>query len=378
MLQRVPLLCCLVLLLAACNAGPKLLPGNRLDYNRNLRRSNEEELLLNIVRMRYYEQPFFLQVGSISSNFGISAGLAAGGQYYDRPSTMARNSMNLSAQGSVSENPTITYTPVQGETHAKRLLAEIGVDRLALFVRAGWHVDDVFRLMVEHIAALENDFSAGAASRADEGQRAKSIKGFLELCALLRQKQISRNLTIYEERQAQGAVHILEVRLADPAEARRLGQLLGRPLRLTPIPGGQVARLRLEAVDSFVLAAAASDAGDNVVPIRMRSFLEAMMGLAAGVEPSAEDVARGAALQLNNAASDALLKAYGLPPLLVVHRSAASPAQAAVTAEYRDAWFYVDDNDTRSKALMMLLGNLYALQSGDVESITPLLTIPVN
>mgnify|MGYP000844601073 CR=1 FL=1 len=377
MLRRALILCCLGLLLAACTAGPRLLPGNRLDYNRNIQRSNEEELLLNIVRMRYYEQPFFLQVGSISSNFGISAGLGAGGQYYDRTSTLARNSLNLTAQGSYAENPTITYTPVQGETHAKRLLAEIGVDRLALFVRAGWHVDDVFRLMVERIASLENDFSAGGASRADEGQSINSLKGFLELCAFLRRKQISRDLTVYGEQQNQDAVHVLEVRLRDAAEAKRLGELLGGPLRLAPSPRGQVARIRLATVNSFVNPAA-MDPADNVVPIRMRSFLETMVGLASGVQPSAEDVAQGAAVNLDNAEATVLLKAYGLPPLIVVRRSAAQPQRAAVAAEHRGAWFYVDDADTRSKALMMLLGSLYALQSGDVESISPLLTIPVN
>jgi len=162
------------------------------------------------------------------------------------------------------------------------------------------------------------------------------------------------------------------------AEAKRLGELLGSPLRLVPTPKGQVARIRLEPVHSFVIAVEAKDSADNVVPIRMRSFLETMVGLAAGVQPSAEDVAQGAAVPLDNAGVNALLKAYSLPPLLVVHRSTTQLQRVAVAAEYRDAWFYVDDNDTRSKALMMLLGSLYALQSGDVESISPLLTIPVN
>ncbi len=367
----------LLLLLAACSAGPKILPGNRLDYNRNLQRSNEEELLLNIVRARYFEPPFFLQVGSISSNFGISAGAGAGARLYDTGTGLMHNNFTtLDLHGGMAENPTITYTPVQGETHAKRLLAEIGLDRLALLVRAGWRVDDVFRLLIKRIGPLENDFSLGAPDHIGE-IRPEGFRGFLELCVFLRQKQDMGWLEINEEVQGQSQAHVLEVRLSSVAEARRLSELLDARLHPVLSPRGLVARFRLETVNSMI-PPRGGDATMDTVPVRTRSFLQILGRLAGGVDVPAEDMTSGATIGLDLPRVAAMVQEFGLPLMISIHRSEAEPAHAAVMAVHRGAWYYVDDRDMRSKGILLMVGNLYALQAGDVAPVTPMLTIPVN
>jgi hypothetical protein len=72
----------LAVLLTGCSLGPKALQGNRLDYNVSVQRSNNEELLLNLVRARYAEPLFFLQVGSISSSLSYSASVGASATFY--------------------------------------------------------------------------------------------------------------------------------------------------------------------------------------------------------------------------------------------------------------------------------------------------------
>ncbi|MDD5476414.1 MAG: hypothetical protein PHU03_07890, partial [Syntrophales bacterium] len=62
----------LMFILSGCSLGPRNLQGNRLDYNTTLQKSNNEELVLNLVRARYWEPPLFLQVGSVSASFGYS------------------------------------------------------------------------------------------------------------------------------------------------------------------------------------------------------------------------------------------------------------------------------------------------------------------
>ena len=59
----------LCLLVAGCSLGPRQLKGNRLGYNTSIQKSDNEELLLNLVRLRYMEVPCFMQVSSVTASF---------------------------------------------------------------------------------------------------------------------------------------------------------------------------------------------------------------------------------------------------------------------------------------------------------------------
>ena len=64
--------------------------------------------------------------------------------------------------------------------------------------------------------------------------------------------------------------------------------------------------------------------------------------------------------------------------LLRVRSQRGRPADAAVTVRHRGRWFYIDDTDLDSKSTFALLGQLFALQAGGVESVAPVLTLPVG
>jgi len=49
-----------------------------------------------------------------------------------------------------------------------------------------------------------------------------------------------------------------------------------------------------------------------------------------------------------------------------------------VAVFYRRSWFYIDDSDLDSKSTFSMLGQVFALQSGDVEKMTPVLTLPIG
>ncbi len=52
----------LCLILTACqNIGPKRLKPERLNYNRAIHYTEKQQKLLNIVRLRYGDSPFFLR-----------------------------------------------------------------------------------------------------------------------------------------------------------------------------------------------------------------------------------------------------------------------------------------------------------------------------
>ncbi len=64
--------------------------------------------------------------------------------------------------------------------------------------------------------------------------------------------------------------------------------------------------------------------------------------------------------------------------LLAVKALPTRPSQASVVIRYRGSWFYIDDTDLESKATFSLLTQLLALQSGKVQGIVPMLTLPIG
>ena len=52
--------------------GPKAVRYTRMKYNEVIRDTNDEQLLMNIVRLRYADSPVFIDLPSITSQFEVS------------------------------------------------------------------------------------------------------------------------------------------------------------------------------------------------------------------------------------------------------------------------------------------------------------------
>src|SRR5271156_4283636 len=64
-------------LLAACLAvsgcvGPAAVRSTRIKYNESIRSTNDEQLLINLVRLRYADSPVFIDLPSITSQFELA------------------------------------------------------------------------------------------------------------------------------------------------------------------------------------------------------------------------------------------------------------------------------------------------------------------
>ena len=70
----------LCLILAACTSiGPSTVPRDRVDYSNALSDSWKDQMLLNIVRLRYADTPTFMDVSSVISAYTIQGAAQAGG-----------------------------------------------------------------------------------------------------------------------------------------------------------------------------------------------------------------------------------------------------------------------------------------------------------
>ena len=115
---RSALLCVTLVLIAGCNSfGPTTISRDRFDYSGALAKSWKNQMLLNLVKMRYLDLPVYLEVGQIVSGYSVQTDLVAAGQV---ARTGAGDTfLGLGARGTFTDRPTITYTPLPGRNSSK-------------------------------------------------------------------------------------------------------------------------------------------------------------------------------------------------------------------------------------------------------------------
>src|SRR5215510_11487346 len=144
----------LALLASGCTTGfgPRTVRSERPDYNQQIIRSADQEMLLNVVRLRYNDSPLFLELGGVVAQYSYDAALNAAGQI----SGSGPNSASVAAGLAYSEKPTITYTPLSGEEFATRMLAPIPLDAVMLFAQSGWSAERLLLVAVQRVNDLFN------------------------------------------------------------------------------------------------------------------------------------------------------------------------------------------------------------------------------
>ena len=86
------------------------------------------------------------------------------------------------------------------------------------------------------------------------------------------------------------------------------------------------------------------------------------------------DKARGVVLSMDPEVEESIKSRIPLR----IHSSVTAPDDPYAAVRYRGHWFYIDHADLTSKSTFNLLAQLFALQAGDREGTTPVLTIPVG
>ena len=115
--------------------GPKTLEKTHPAYNKSISETLSEQMLINLVRLRYREQPAFLEISSITVSPRIST------------SAHVNSSIDLGPGGNViqpgigieySQSPTISYTPLRGEDFLKSVLSSISLEAVLVMTQSGW------------------------------------------------------------------------------------------------------------------------------------------------------------------------------------------------------------------------------------------------
>ena len=367
----------------ACNAfGPSTLPPARKDYAESIRISANNELLSNIVRLRFAATPEMLDVSQVVTQYRSTVTGRAGATF-----PYGENGAGFGFESEWRENPTITYSPISGEEFAIRLLAPLQLYQVFILSGSGWDLPRLLASVVQKVNGLEN---LRLSVELTELPRPTSFTRFSEVVALVAQLEQSRGLEI-------------EMVRPDKHQAAKPGRQKGGERRL------RLEALRYELVfspaDADSQFAKASgrlkellglDPDVEVVPIRLgryeragkgrelvvetRSMHSAMLYFASGIklpEPASR-------LYPNTLTELAALNEpeTSLYPgrLLEIQVSTERPETPYANSEIHGMWFWIDRADARSKATFTLLQYLTRLQQarGSDRDSELLLTIPTD
>ena len=283
-------------------SGGRTIRRNYATYNHTIHYNQSQQMLLNLVRMRYRESPLFLKVGAVSTSYNLEVNGGANlGESFEAPN------YGVSAGGSYSERPTVTYTPIEGDTFVKQMLAEVDKHTFILLYRSGWPIEVLCHVLAEQIGTSVNNLD-------DE-----TYPEFVELVERLGKAQ--------DERRLVGVVVDEEVFMQIKDED-------GGAERMIPL-------------DS----------------LQLRSFVDIMFFLGKNTRVPVENQDQVKAATQNG--------------WLDIRYSESPPSDAMVWVEH-DGYFYsIAKNDIQSKDTFALLKLLFELQAGDIESVQPILTLPL-
>jgi len=345
----------LLLLQVGCAAkvGPRSLAHDRFDYSSAITRSWKEQMLLNMVKLRYMDPPMFLDVQQVVQQYtreGTGSIFAPGWTGNSAISPAA------TAAGRWAESPTITYAPVSGEKFTKSLLLPVSPVDLFSLVEAGWPIDSVFEVGVRSVNGLH------AGSRTEMLRRSGDAD-FYRVLGMLRELQASDSFGIRVEQAKDGTNGIMVFRAHHvdgemAATAKKARELLG---------------LNPEAQE-FKLAFGTVPENDKEIAMLTRSMIEILGEASAGVEIPASDVEEGRVSKVVAPGSTPELPAKFL---IRVHSSTSKPdaKEAFVAIPYRNYWFWVDDRDVSSKRGLGFLMILFTLVESGPAAAPPVLSL---
>ena len=331
--------------------GPEIIRSGRPAYNDAILTTNDEQLLQNIVRMRFGDSVGFLTVSSVTANVSlistgsVDIGLGPSANY-------AGNLVPFKGTVTAEQNPTISYTPVGGDRVLRQLASETPIDLTILLINTAHTYKDAWSALIRRVNNVLNpDFVDPPAVEIDPR--------FEEIVALA--SRLQQRGSLYWARLADvPSGYALVLHSYSPASAREAARLL----------------------DLLGIAKPAREGADVVVPIQLsvgspepgtlgletRSLFTLMKLAAARIELPEEAAVGSVRFPQPGLAGRGIR----------ILSSDVQPAQARVAVQYRGRWYYIEQTDESSKqwfAMMQLLANAQVPDSGATR---PVLTIPVT
>ncbi|MEM9016885.1 MAG: hypothetical protein AAGC68_07710 [Verrucomicrobiota bacterium] len=335
--------------------GPGAIRSSHRPYNDSVLKTLNEQLLLNLVRLKYRDNPYFIEVSSITSQQTVGGRVGATGGFPGLSNRL--QDIGLSAGGTYEDSPTITFQPLQGEEFIQKLLAPIPIEGMLKMTQSGWSIDRVMRLAVEQANQLYNAPTASGPTP----ERPPEYQRFHEMTDLLRDIQSRNGLDVSIEGEEVAMVF----------EQGRVSREEGLEIRRV---------LEVESYGEKVILTNRPERnrGPDDLYLQTRSVIGILFFLSHATEVPPSDIEKGLVTVTKYEDGQIFDWRWVTGDLLQVHYSETPPVDSFVKTRYRGKWFYIADDDLESKSTFMLLNQLFNLLAGDIKKAAPVLTIPVG
>jgi hypothetical protein len=342
-------------LMAGCGTlGPATIPNDQVDYADAMSRGDARLALLNIVKLRYQDVVTFVEPNQVVAGYQLQGQINLSGQL-----SHADGGGTLGAQGTFSNNPTITYSPVTGGDFETLLLTPIPPLDLFALANSGVGASVVLSVGIEQFNGVSNP---GIGLATGESDTSPSIRELVHLGEVLRRAG----------------------RLSVDVESTGKGKDLKRVLFYNFLPGKpdreldrQERRWRQSlGLDAkamhFQVVFGTGRGGPGEIRVVTRSIMAILVDVARGIQVPASDIAEGRTTATPT----------GFRPVahIIIQSSTGllHPNDAATYVRYRDHWFWIDDKDYQSKSIFAFIVHLLSLAEGEKTQQLPVITIPVG
>ena len=346
----------LLLIVSCANLGPKTLKSERSNYNVAVQRTNDEQLMLNLVRLKYRDTPFFMEVSSVASQFILSTKANASASLQNG----VKGLFGLKGDLGMTEKPTVTYSPLQGDRFIQRVLSPLPLQTIALLFHSGWSIERIFRLCFQRMNNLKNAPGASGPTPSI----APNFKEFVSALKYLRELQVQDaiNLSYQEENGVPQLILHINEKDKNREEAKNFA----------------LAANVEQGKTRYVLAFSPASNKTDQIRVVTRSLLGIMFYVSQAVEVPRKDISKGKVTQTQTPDGEIFDWDKVTGDLLKIHSMSEKPEENSMTIFYRGSWFYIDDSDLSSKSTFSLLSQIFSLQAGKIKDNAPLLTLPIG
>lgn len=345
------------MLLPACHSiGPRQVPLDQFDYNQAIARSTNEQMLLNLVRLRYGEAPTFLALNSVLTQYVYTGGIGVQGAWGDSLGEPLY-SVGGSADLRYIERPTMTYSPLTGQAFAAQMTTPVPTEVVFSLVHSGWPPDQLLFMCLQRINSLQ-DLGFIAAAPPEVIERHGNLDRAIDLLIELARREAIEVMPSDDDPASRQLVFDEH---PDPATKQLIDELK------------QAVGLSWER-SAFRITRRIVGRGPDEVTVRIRSLLEMMGFLCIGVELPPLHLDEDRAVRVSGAGSEDDRRRVPLR----IRSQAGPPPDAFVAVKYADHWFYIPHSDHRSKQAFGLLAYLFQMQAPQVQGAGPLLTVPTG
>ncbi|THD65690.1 hypothetical protein E7Z59_13945 [Robertkochia marina] len=339
----------ILLIIEGCGTvGPKKLPGDQFDFNSAINEASSEQLLLNMVRLRYSEQPTFLKVSSIVNQYTRSGTTNILGGTND-----AILGTNIAGGGAVSwsNTPTISYLPISGQEFSRNLLTPLPPGALLGMIQSGWPIELVMKTTIWSVNGIFDEVARPSGRRFADPELYELFELWQYLIdqGMIGLKRGTENTDTIELFFQENNTDLYNEKII------RFKDLLNLDDDST----------------SYIIKYGLIPENQSEIAMITGSVWEIMLNLSWYFDVPPSHITNGRTME-GLAAKDSTV----VPPINVLFSE--EEPEAHIKIYTQEHWFYIDNNDRNSKRYFSFLQLILNLSENQTQGQGPALTIPTN